>query len=191
MLLPTLECRFQSLPLNQGRRNSGLCSLLPGPLALICCNRASTLNTKHIDVLENPGGSLPFLVRRAWHAGRGRRRCLARTRSGASSRSQLIICQELCPPRGQGWVEGQRGHRSRLRARESVWTGPCAHSSGLWTNDKEGRKRGREREGGKEGGRQAECHPAIVLAWASSLPGQCHLASSQGGTRVRGSWTEL
>lgn len=66
---PTLECHFQSLPLDKGQRNGGLCSLLPGPLALICCNRASTLNTKHIDVLENPGGSLPFLVRGAWHAG--------------------------------------------------------------------------------------------------------------------------
>lgn len=98
---PTLECHFQSLPLDKGQRNGGLCSLLPGPLALICCNRASTLNTKHIDVLENPGGSLPFLVRGAWHAGRERRWCLAHTRSGASGRSRLIVGQELRRPRGQ------------------------------------------------------------------------------------------
>lgn len=92
-----------------GGANGGLCSLLPGPLTLICCNRASTLNTKHIDVLENPGGSLPFLVRGAWHAGRERRWGLARVPSGASGRSQLSICQELCPPRGQRVGRGGRG----------------------------------------------------------------------------------
>lgn len=150
-----LECRFQSLLLDKGQGNGGLCSLLPGPLALICCNRASTLNTKHIDVLENPGGSLPFLVRGAWHAGRERRWCLACTRSGASGSSQPSICQELCPPRG--WRVG-RGAIMQASEREGECgqgvcprvQGHCGHSSGLWTNDKEwveGGKEERKREG--------------------------------------------
>lgn len=93
-----------------------MCSLPPGPLALICCNRASTLNTKHIDVLENPGGSLPFLVRGAWHAGRERRWYLARTQSGASGGSQPIVCQEQ---RGRGAIMHASEHVDRERTLES------------------------------------------------------------------------
>lgn len=172
---PTLECRFQSLLLNKGRRNGGLCSLLPGPLALICCNRASTLNTKHIDVLESPGGSLPALVRGAWHAGRERGGCLACAPSGASGMSQLIICQELCPLRGQRVGRGAGVPSPMPRRGACGHGGPpqvpghCGHSSGLWTNDrnewKEGRKKERKKEGKKTegGGMQAQCRPAVVF----------------------------
>ena len=77
--------------------------------------------------------------------------------------------------------------------RGSMWTGHCGHSSGLWTNDKAGRKRaGGGGEGGsKEGEGWAERYSAIVLDCPSSLPDQCCPARSQDGTRVRGSWTAL
>lgn len=129
---PTLECRFQSLLLNKGRRNGGLCSLLPGPLALICCNRASTLNTKHIDVLESPGGSLPSLVRGAWHAGRERGWLGVHTEWRLRHVTTDHLPRAVPSRRTEG---GQRGRGAIAHTSErGVWAWRAPSGSGpLWT----------------------------------------------------------
>lgn len=98
--------------------NSGLCSLPPGPLTLICCNRASTLNTQHIDVLENPGGSLPFLVRGAWHAGRERRYAWHTCRVVPQAGHNQLSAKSWVFPKDRGWGVGQRCHWAYHRAKK-------------------------------------------------------------------------
>lgn len=160
---PALECHFQNLLLDEGQRNGGLCSLLPGPLALICCNRASTLNTKHIDVLENPGGSLPLPRQRSlacregekmvfgMHAGWRLRRVTTdrlpravtsqRTAGGQRDRGAIVPASEQEGACGQGGHPRVQGHGHTAAVCELM-----ARSG--W---QEGKKE--EREGRKEGGR--------------------------------------
>ena len=116
---------------------------------------------------------------------------MAQMQGGASGRSQQIVCRELCPPRGRGWARGQRCHHMCGEGACGQATVDTAVVCGLMTRQ-EGREEEEEGEGGnKERGGWAECSSAILFDGALSLPGQRCPASSQHGTRVRGSWTGL
>lgn len=130
----TLEGHFHSLLCNQGQEQRAA-FLSPGSLTLICCNRASTLNTQHIDVPEHPGGSLPFLVKGAWHAGRERRCVWHACRVTPLAGHNRLSAKDYALPKDQEWAkrtevpldmpQNERGHRDRegtLSSRDTVDT---------------------------------------------------------------------